>query len=159
MLWKALVRSILEYGCEIWGDAELPDFEKLQVEMGRRILRCNSTLTNEVVLGELGWERMKARRDEMRLRYWSKIVRMQDHRIPKIIYRQSKIRLEAGSPTPTWCRYTKALLFQIGLGHFWETEILPDETQWAELIRNCHLALWRKRVDEIGLVLSSRASC
>ena len=68
MLWKALVRSVLEYGCEIWGEDTFSDFEKLQVEMGRKILRCKSTLTNEVVLGELGWETMKARRDEMRLR-------------------------------------------------------------------------------------------
>ena len=55
MLWKALVRSVLEYGCEIWGEGAFPEFEKLQIQMGRRILRCKSTLTNEVVLGELGW--------------------------------------------------------------------------------------------------------
>src|SRR6185312_9158877 len=108
MLWKGLVRSVLEYGCEIWGEGAFSDLEKIQIEMGRKILRCNSTLTkcdsgevedethfmlfcpaykelrenmwkelerfgNEVVLGELGWETMKARRDEMRLRYWAKI--------------------------------------------------------------------------------------
>jgi len=82
---------------------------------------------------------MKARRDEMRLRYWAKLVRMPDHRIPKILYRQSKIRLDMGDPTPTWCRYTKALLNQIGLGHFWETQELPPENQWAKLVReNIH---------------------
>src|SRR5690242_6433619 len=91
IIWK----SILEYGCEIWGDGDLPDFEPLQVEMCRRIiLRCTSRITNEVVLGELGWERMNARRDEMRLRW----VRMQDHRIPRVVYKQSKTRQTALRP-------------------------------------------------------------
>ena len=135
MLWKALVRSVLEYGCEIWGEGAFYDFEKIQIEMGRRILRCKSTLTNEVVLGDLGWETMKARRDEMRLRYWAKLIRMQEHRIPKILYRQSEIRLDLEDPTPTWCRYTKDLLYQVGLGRFWETEDLPAEEEWARLIR------------------------
>jgi hypothetical protein len=45
--------------------------------MGKRILRCGSRMTEEVVRGELGWERQKARRDEMRLRYWGKITRME----------------------------------------------------------------------------------
>jgi len=135
MLWKALVRSVLEYGCEIWGEGAFSDLEKIQIEMGRKILRCNSTLTNEVVLGELGWETMKARRDEMRLRYWAKIVRMQEHRIPKIVYRQSKTRLEMEDPPPTWCKYTRDLLYRIGLGEYWETEEVPPEDEWAKIVR------------------------
>ena len=51
-------------------------------------------MTEEVVRGELGWERHKARRDEMRLRYWAKLVRMEDDRIAKIIYKTSRRRLE-----------------------------------------------------------------
>ena len=90
IVWMSLVRSILEYGCEIWGEKEMIEFEKLQVEMGKRILRCGSRMTEEVVRGELGWERQKARRDEMRLRYWAKIVRMDDDRMVKRIYRVSR---------------------------------------------------------------------
>ena len=134
------MRSVLEYVCEIWGDGELWDFEQLQVQMGRKILRCPSTTTSEVVLGELGWESMKARRDEMRLRYWGKLIRMEDHRIPKIVYRQSKIRMsleEEGKTelTATWCKYTKRLLHQLGLGDYWESENLPEQGEWEGLIR------------------------
>ena len=58
----------------------------------KRILRCGSRASEEVVRGELGWERQKARADEMRLRYWGKIVRISDDRIVKRIYRESKSR-------------------------------------------------------------------
>ena len=75
-----------------YGERSVIAFEKLQLEMGKRILRCGSRMSEEVVRGELGWERQKARSDEMRLRYWAKIIRMEDDRIVKTIYRASRDR-------------------------------------------------------------------
>ena len=46
-LWDALVRSILEYGAEVWGEGEWEEAELIQREMGRRILRCNSKTTTK----------------------------------------------------------------------------------------------------------------
>ena len=43
IIWMSLVRSVIEYGNEIWGDACTNDFEKLQLQMGKRILRCSSS--------------------------------------------------------------------------------------------------------------------
>jgi len=57
IIWMSLVRSILEYGCEIWGEGSFVVPEKLQLAMGKRILRCRSRMTDEVIRGELGWER------------------------------------------------------------------------------------------------------
>jgi len=140
IIWTSLVRSIIEYGCEIWGEREFVDFEKLQLEMGRRILRCGSRMTEEVVRGELGWERQKARRDEMRLRYWAKIVRMGDERIVKCIYKASRSRLEREEEegeikTKTWCKYTRELMKQLHLEEQWQTEQVGPEEEWNELIR------------------------
>ena len=46
----------------------------------------NEKTANEVVLGELGWWPMKARRDMIRLRYWRKLLKMSIERLPKVIY-------------------------------------------------------------------------
>ena len=54
IIWMSLVRSIIEYGCEVWGERKVVEFEKLQLEMGKRILRCGSRMSEEVVRGELG---------------------------------------------------------------------------------------------------------
>jgi len=65
-----------------------------------------------------------ARRDEMRLRYWAKLVRMGDERIAKIIYKTSGRRLEQEEEeamlplTKTWCKYTRALLKELHLAEF-----------------------------------------
>ena len=68
-LWDALGRTSLEYGAEIWGEGPWEEAELIQREMGR-ILRCRKTTTNEAVLGELGWWRMKTRREFIKLKYW-----------------------------------------------------------------------------------------
>ena len=67
IIWTSPVRSVIEYGSEIWGERS-SRLEKLQLQMGKRILRCGSRTSEEVVRGEMGWERQKARSDEMRLR-------------------------------------------------------------------------------------------
>ena len=77
IIWMSLVRSVIEYGNEIWETSNDRLREILQLQMGKRILRTSE----EAVRGELGWERQKARADEMRLRYWGKIIRMSDDRI------------------------------------------------------------------------------
>ena len=54
-LWQTLVRPVVEYGSEIWGDCECKEIDKLQLEMGRRILKRHFTTAREVIRGELGW--------------------------------------------------------------------------------------------------------
>jgi hypothetical protein len=140
IVWKALVRSIVEYGAEIWGEEECEQLERLQLAMGKRILRCKPNTSNEVVRGELGWWRMKARRDEARLRYWARLVRMEGNRVPKITYQTSRHRLEdehkhEAEITDSWCVYTKKLLTELNMGDRWRDERVEDEETWKTLIK------------------------
>ena len=91
----------MEYGAEIWGDVEWEEAEKLQREMAIRILRCSSKTANVVVLGELGWETMKARRMKLMLNYWGKVVSMDEDRLVKRLYREGRISMVEGG----WCAF------------------------------------------------------
>jgi hypothetical protein len=145
-LWRSLVRPTLEYGCEIWGNGLFGSIEDTQLLMGRKILRGGKRLTSEVVLGELGWESHKARRDELRLRFWEKLLNLPEHNITKKIYLESKKRLEeelrqGGEITPTWCFYTKKLLEDLDLSNHWEKQSTSDpekkeiQDKWDRIIR------------------------
>jgi hypothetical protein len=140
------VRPTLEYGCEIWGNGLFGSIEDTQLLMGRKILRGGKRLTSEVVLGELGWESHKARRDELRLRFWEKLLNLPEHNITKKIYLESKKRLEeelrqGGEITPTWCFYTKKLLEDLDLSNHWEKQSTSDpekkeiQDKWDRIIR------------------------
>ena len=93
-VWQALVRPVLEYGTVVWGDVEWPEAEQVQREMGKMILRCSSKMSNEVVLGELGWWTLKGRRDFLRLTYWGKIVggQVSPNRLLYHVYQVSRCR-------------------------------------------------------------------
>ena len=79
----------------------------------------------------------------MRLRYWAKLVRMEDDRIAKKIYKASKERLaneqerekqgEEVIMTKTWCKYTKELLQELELEEIWHSEEVAEEKKWNEL--------------------------
>ena len=69
-MWKTLVRPVLEYGAEVWGGDDWEEAEVVQRQMGKRILNVSDYTANEVVMGELGWLSLKARRDMLRLFFW-----------------------------------------------------------------------------------------
>ena len=53
--WQVLVRPLLEYGAEIWGEKIWKKGEALQLEMGRRVLGVSKSTTREVIQGSWGW--------------------------------------------------------------------------------------------------------
>ena len=59
--WEVLVRPLLEYGAEIWGEREWKEGESLQMEMGRKVLGVNKMTTREAIQG-LGLNRLSSRR-------------------------------------------------------------------------------------------------
>ena len=115
-IWKTLVRPILEYAAEVWGEKNWEEAEKLQRKMGRRILGMKDKTSNEAVLGDLGWWPLKARRDMIRLRYWRKLLIMNPNRLPKLIYEWELCDQEAAA----WLNYTKKLLISFKLEEYWE---------------------------------------
>ena len=133
-LWKALVRPILEYAAEIWGEKDWKEAEILQRTMAKRILGMKQRTTNEAVLGELGWWPLKARRDMIRLRYWHKILSMKFNRLPRMIYDWEK---ENEDDDNSWAAYTKRLLANLDLNEYWLKQKITETTdEWSKLIHD-----------------------
>ena len=73
-LWEVLVRPVLEYASEVWGEGPWEEAEKLQREIGRLILG----VPNDMVLGDLGWWELKARREKARLKLLKKLSELDE---------------------------------------------------------------------------------
>ena len=131
-VWKALVRPVLEYGVEVWGDEKWEEAEKIQREMGRRIMGVKSFTNNEVVLGDLGWWRMKARRDLLKLKFWWKLLKMKSDRFTRLVYAwDSTSKLER-----SWSSRIEALLQGLGLHEYWKSqETGMNIKEWETLVR------------------------
>merc|ERR1711953_488610 len=134
-------------GGEKWEEAE-----KLQREMGKRILRLKVSTNNEVVLGELGWWKMKARRDMIRLRYWRKLVNMGKERLPRIAYEGE---LRTGGEN--WASHIKKLLRELELEEHWEKqEVKESEREWNAILKiklqKREEREWRKKVETMDKI-------
>ena len=90
-LYQALVRSILEFSAEVWGFDAFPEAERLQYEMCRRILRCGYMTTKEVLLGELGFWLLSARRELKKFLFWFRLLTAPNTRILKQAYLMSSL--------------------------------------------------------------------
>ena len=148
-IWKVLVRPTAEYGAAIWGEDRWDVIEKIQRDIGKRILGMEQSTCNEVILGELGWWTMKARRDMLRLRYWRKLLCMDRRRLPRKVY-----DWEMGRPyRKSWCAYTEKILLELGLGEKWKTQTVNEDANvWNNLLKE-KLQLreqerWWKKVNE-----------
>lgn len=137
-LYETCVRSIVEYGAQIWGVGTWDEAELLQREMGRRILRCPFTTTREAIQGELGWWTLQTRRDFIRLKYWIKLTLMKDSRLVRQIYKLSKEEyLRKG--TKNWAYDIHHTIIKYGLNELWKNE---------DLVRH-PVARDRNRVEEL----------
>jgi len=77
-LWESMVRPTLEYAAEVWGGGNWPQADCIQNAAGRTILGLHRFSAVEVARGELGWLSMQARREIKQLKYWGKLLKMED---------------------------------------------------------------------------------
>jgi hypothetical protein len=154
-LWEALVRSNLEYGAEVWGIQSWEDAEIIEAEMGKRILRCSSKTTNVAVLGELGWWRMRTRREYMALKYWINILLMDDTRLVKEVYKHSKELCKRSlilkQRNESWVKGIYGLTERYKIYELWEDETLvtqPPDFKHERTPENLK-RYWKKKLCEM----------
>ena len=100
------------------------------MEVGRRLLGVSKKTTKAAVRGELGWLSLRALRDIKLLIFWGRLVRMDDSRLAKQIYRSR--REQPGRNN--WCAQVHETLNSIGLGFKWVNEQVGSEKEWKILI-------------------------
>ena len=131
-LWESMVRPTLEYSAEIWGGGNWPQADCIQNAAGRTILGLHRFSAVEVARGELGWLSMQARREIKQLKYWGKLLKMKDVRLPKIVYRQCKNR--TARLKGSFCYSIKSILGNLNLGHLWMSEEIGEYSDWVSVV-------------------------
>jgi hypothetical protein len=130
-----LVCSVMEYGAEVdsevWEEAEV-----MQRMAGRMCLGVGRSVPNAVVMGEMGWWTVRARREFLRVAYWGKVVRERAGSVVRCVYEEGRRRIERGvAGKREWCVETRRLLVELGLGELWETEDVGEEKGWKAMVR------------------------
>jgi hypothetical protein len=148
-----LVRPIMEYGAELWGEKKWKEGEDLQMEMGRRVLGVSRMTTREVIQGELGLSKARSRRILLRLKFWYKIISMKKNRLIYQVYRQRRAEFVRGEKKDkkNWCYWTWKCLKDLHLEHIWESEKTELGSDFSNLVRKGlkqkEESEWREQVE------------
>ena len=133
-LWEVLVRPILEYAGEVWGEGPWEEAEKLQREVAKIILNAPTRTANEAVLGDLGWWELRARRDKARLKLLRRLMEYEEG---------GHVRNLLNGDDSDWLHYTDNVLSRLGINR--EIAKYLDEKQWRTLVTNKTQAAEEKR--------------
>src|SRR3569623_504910 len=120
VIWWSMIIPVINFGSELWGSAICKEVESVQLQVGKRLLGVSRKMTNAVVRGDLGWWPMRAQRDMKLLLSWARMVRLEDYRLVKQVYRRR--REQAQYFVNDWCANVHRTLMSIGHGHIWDTE-------------------------------------
>ena len=104
-IFMAVLRPSLEYGCEVWNTnkCQAKALESIQLRACKYILGCSVTTCDEPVRADLGLESLKCRRDFRKLRWYRKIMCMNNKRLPiKLLSNEWEIVRCKGRPRKSW---------------------------------------------------------
>ena len=89
-LFDFLVGSVLNYCSEIWGGHEAKDIELIHTKFCRKILCVRQSTNTCGIYGELGRVPLCVMRKINMIRYWQKLINMNENALPKKIYMMIK---------------------------------------------------------------------
>ena len=103
-LFDALVLPILEYGSEVWfTNKEISKIEKVQMKYLKFILGVQSNTSNLATYGETGRYPLLLRQKVKAVKYWYRILQMQDNSLIKVVYNNLLSRHRSGFKTWVTC--------------------------------------------------------
>ena len=151
-LFNTVVTPVLTYGSEVWGFTYRTQIEKVVFNFCKKLLGVGSFCSNQAVLGECGLKPLSYIYMTNCIKYWLKILMMQDIRLPKQSYFTVKKLDEQGRKT--WATSVKELLYRYGFGHVWLQQGVGDIEFFLQIftqrVKDNAFQEWSGRCSEIS---------
>ena len=159
-LFDALVLPILEYSSEVWfTNKEIPEIEKVQLKYLKIILGVHSNTSNLATYGETGRYPLLLRQKVKAIKYWHRILQMQNDSLVKIVY-DNLLSLHR-SGFRTWATHIKNALYQEGLGEVWDSQIcnVPIVNAFSVSVYNRYQTNWISMINNTDTCPKLRTYC
>jgi hypothetical protein len=155
-LFDKLVYPILSYSSEVWGFASANCIERVHTQFCKKVLGVKKNCQNDFVYGEIGRLPCRTRCLLSIVKYWFKILRLNDRKYVKIVYKDMLNTIERHPNTLNWANQVKCLLSRYGFYHVWLFQGVANVNVFLELFKqrlsDVYVQEWNSRLEE-----SSRA--
>ena len=123
-LFDSMVKPILCYGSEVWGTEYSDVIESVHFNFCKNFLGINNSVNNAVAIGECGRLPLCVTYFTNCIKYWCKLLNMQNNRYPKNCYKMLKALDEADRQN--WVSKVRNLLFTYGFWYIWFAQDVGD---------------------------------
>ena len=127
LLFDTYVKSLVNYGCEVWGFHKDVDIETLHLSFLKRVLKVRKSTSNYMVYFELGGFPLYINRYCRKLKYWFKILKTENC-ILKNCY-EDMFESSAFKPNDklNWGCKIRDILCKYGFNHVWLSQNVVNE--------------------------------
>ena len=147
-IFDTMVVPILCYGSEIWGFEYCENIEKVQRRFIKYYLGVGSKTSNVAIYGESGRYPICVHYMSRCIKYWVKLLYMDNSMYPKSCYIMLYKLSEAGRDT--WANKVKHLLYRYGFGNVWQYQTVGDDIKFLKIFKqrllDCYAQEWSEEV-------------
>lgn len=152
-IFDTKILPILTYAAEIWYSHESLDVEKIHHDFCKYILRIPKRSPNIFARGELGRHTIYMTRCLKLIKYWLRILRLEDNRYPKVCYKLQYKWINQNPRTDCWARQVKEVLEKYGFGYVWSHQGVDNERIFISILKqrlfDIEIQSWRCDVQEM----------
>ena len=148
-IFDTTVVPVLTYSSEVWGYEPRDEIETVHLKFCKYILGVGTTTPNVAVLGELGRFPIFVQTYIKCVKYWLKLIHLQDGALPKSAYLML-YKLDENGKT-NWVTYIKHLLSRYGFGYAFFNQGVGDIDVFLRIfkqrVKDNYLQEWHSNVD------------
>ena len=139
----------LLYGSELWGFERHESLERIQYYACKRFMCADKRSCNAVALGDCDRYPLHIETMKRGLKYWFKLLKMEDKRYPKQCY--IMLKNEDAYGKINWVTQLRSCLQINGFGYVWESQNVNNENvfinSFVTRARDQYLQNWRSKID------------
>ena len=127
-LFDSLVKSVLCYGCEIWGFCEAKNHEIFYLQFLKNTLNVRKTTPNCFIYKECNSIPLYLTRLLRMVKFWLKIISLNNMSPAKLLYNTAlEMSINSESIVSSWIHEVKNILFRYGFGYVWLNQHLAND--------------------------------
>lgn len=134
-LFDAQVKPMLLYAAEVWGLCKLDIVESAHLFACKRLLCVSDKTPNSMVYGETGRYPLNVDATISCIRYWLKLCKMANTRIPNQAMHMLKNTMTLNGTTTNWVSKVKVCLETYGFQDVWENQGTIHETAFLKSLK------------------------
>ena len=133
-IFDVQIQPIMQYGSEIWGlDKAANECEKLHLYALKKFLNVDIKTPNDLVYKEMCRYPITINSTINCIRYWIKLVQMENHRLPRKAY-NVLYRLD-NNGKETWATNIRLCLSQNGFGYAWMNQGVGNANTFLKTLK------------------------